>query len=268
MSGRVRKAVLPAAGLGTRLYPATRAVPKAMLPVMGRPVIEYIVDEARAAGIERVVIVTGPLGDAIENHFKAPHSDLPAGTVSFARQPRPLGLGHAVWCAREFIDGEPFAVLTADVIMRGEPGGLAQILQTYERVGGNVVSVEECAQDQTGRYGIVAPGDAISEAAFRIDAMVEKPPPGAAPSNLKISGRYILQPRILDLLAQQKPGAGGEIQLTDAMVRLATEQRFFGHRFKGRFFDCGSREGLLAANIAFALEDPLLSQVVRRETGP
>ena len=282
MIEKVRKAIFPAAGLGTRFLPATKSIPKAMLPIIDRPVIEYAVEEARAAGIECFIFVVGPRGRAIEEHFNpakeiacevrnrrhvdasgsnASHMD----TYAFARQPSPLGLGHAIWCARDLLDDEPFAVVTPDVITRGEPGCLTQVLATYYSVGGNVLSVEECRPDQTSRYGIVGVGEPVSDVAFRVTAMVEKPQIGSAPSSFKISGRYILQPRILDHLAKQEAGVGGEIQLTDALIRLAEEQPIFGHRFQGRSFDCGSREGYVAANVAFALDDPQLAEVVRRE---
>ena len=188
-----------------------------------------------------------------------------AGETSFTRQHAPLGLGHAIWCARDLIGDEPFAVLLPDVVLRGEPGGLAQILETYNLVGGNVVGITECRPDQASRYGIVAPGEKISDDAFRIPTMVEKPKAGTAPSNLKLNGRYILQPRIFEHLARHDVGTGGEIQLTDALLRLADEQPLFGRRFHGRSFDCGSKEGFLAANIAFALESAELAPIVLHE---
>lgn len=285
MIKKVRKAVFPAAGLGTRFLPATKAIPKEMLTIIDRPLIQYAVDEARAAGIEQFVFVTGPRGRAIEEHFAVAaelesrlrergrtaalaelNRGLPkTGTTSFARQSDQLGLGHAVWCARDLIDDEPFAVLLPDVVTRGEPGCLAQILETYYLTGGNVVSIGECSPDQTDKYGIVARGERISEAAFRIDALVEKPSPRSAPSNLKLSGRYILQPEIFEHLSGHSLGIGGEIQLTDAMIGLAGEQPIFGHYFRGRSFDCGSKEGFIAANVAFALDDPRLASIVRDE---
>lgn len=285
MIPKVRTAIFPAAGLGTRFLPATRAVPKAMLTVIDRPMIQYAVEEAREAGIERFIFVTAPGNSAIEDHFSPADGlaatlreggrtkaladldrDLPkTGTIHFVRQHAPLGLGHAIWCARDLIDHEPFAVLNPDVITRGWPGCLAEMLETYGRTGGNVVSVAECRPDQTHQYGIVDEGERVSDAAFRIKAMVEKPAVGSAPSNLKISGRYILQQEILTHLSKLEPGVGREIQLTDALVRLADEQPIFGHLFRGRSFDCGSREGFVAANIALALEDDRLAAIVRHE---
>jgi UTP--glucose-1-phosphate uridylyltransferase len=285
MIPNVRTAVFPAAGLGTRFLPATKAVPKAMLTVIDRPMIQYAVEEALEAGIERFIFVTAPGNRAIEDHFSPADGlaatlgergrtkaladldrDLPkTGTTYFVRQPTPLGLGHAIWCARDLIAHEPFAVLNPDVIMRGRPGCLAEMLETYGRMGGNVVSVAECRPDQTHQYGIVDAGERVSDAAFRIKAMVEKPAAGSARSNLKIFGRYILQQEILMHLSQLKPGVGQEIQLTDALVRLADEQPIFGHLFRGRSFDCGSREGFVAANVALALEDDRLAAIVRHE---
>ena len=242
-------------------------------------------DEALAAGIEHCIFVIGPNKSAIEHHFGPATEVEPmlgerrrtqalakpsrglekASEVSFALQDSPLGLGHAIWCARDLIGDEPFAVLNPDVITRGDPGCLAQILETYSVTGGNVVSIEECSPDQTTKYGIVATGKKVSDAAFHIAKMVEKPRPGSAPSNLKISGRYILQPMIFEYLAQHRRGSGGEIQLTDAMIGLGNTQPIFGHRFRGRSFDCGSKEGFIAANVAFALDHPELRPLVLRE---
>ncbi len=268
----IRKAVLPVAGLGTRLLPATKAIPKEMLPVVDRPVIQYVVDEARAAGIEHFIFVTGRNKGAIEDHFDtqfeleatlrdkgrsetiaALDRDLPEpGQISFIRQRAPLGLGHAIWCARDAVGDEPFAVLLPDMISDAEPGFLAQLVAAYEATGGNVIAVEECDPLLTGQYGIVEVGETIGDA-FRITAMVEKPEPRVAPSNLFINGRYILQPSIFPPLAQKERGAGNEIQLTDAMVRLAMSEPFFGLKVEGRTYDCGSKVGYLAANVAFAL---------------
>jgi UTP--glucose-1-phosphate uridylyltransferase len=266
----VRKAVFPVAGLGTRFLPATKATPKEMLTVVDRPVLQYVIDEAREAGIEHCVLVTGRNKATIEDHFDIAYEleatlrdrgktevleelerDLPeAGQISYTRQQSPLGLGHAVWCARAIIGREPFAVLLPDMLMN--PGCLKQMLTAYERYGGNVIAVEECPWDQVGRYGVVGVGEE-DETGFRITAMVEKPKRQEAPSNLYISGRYILQPEIFDLLADQRPGAGGEIQITDAMKRLAERQRFTGFRFRGRTYDCGTKTGFLMANVAYAL---------------
>jgi UTP--glucose-1-phosphate uridylyltransferase len=269
----IRKAVFPVAGLGTRFLPATKAMPKEMLPVVDRPLIQWVVDEAREAGIEHFILVTGRNKAVIEDHFDVQveleatlrergknaeleelHRELPQpGQMSFTRQQSPLGLGHAVWCARDLVGNEPFAVLLPDMIMRGEPGCLAQMVAVYEETGGNVISVEECDPKDTRSYGIVGVGEAVGDNAFKITAMVEKPAPRDAPSNLFINGRYILQPSIFDLLAKQTRGAGGEIQLTDAMKMLSELRPFTGVRFNGRSFDCGSKIGFLTANVAFAL---------------
>ena len=268
----IRKAVFPVAGLGTRFLPATKAMPKEMLTIVDKPVIQYVVDEAREAGIEHLVFVTGRNKAVIEDHFdiqveleqtlkdrgKTAEMEVlnanlpPAGATSFTRQQAPMGLGHAVWCARNIVGREPFALLLPDMLMQGEPGCLSQMLAAYERHGGNVIAVEETTPENVHKYGIVGVGQE-DETGFRIDRMVEKPAPADAPSNLYISGRYILQPEIFDLLENQTTGAGGEIQITDAMITLAEQQRFTGVRFKGNTYDCGSKVGFLAANVAFAL---------------
>jgi len=285
----VRKAVLPVAGLGTRFLPATKAVPKEMLTVVDRPALQHVVEEAREAGIEHFVFVTGRNKSAIEDHFDMAYelddtlkkrgkvqeyeallADLPAaGATSFTRQQAPLGLGHAVWCARDIIGDEPFAVLLPDMItMAGARKSrcLAQCLEAYRRHGGNIIAVEEVAPSETHRYGIVAVG-ADHGHSFEIRAMVEKPPQGSAPSNLIISGRYVLQPEIFQILAKVEKGAGGEIQLTDGMIELAASQPFHGVRFDGRTYDCGSSLGFLTANIAFALDRPDLAAALRKEIG-
>jgi UTP--glucose-1-phosphate uridylyltransferase len=274
MHAPIRKAVFPVAGLGTRFLPATKAMPKEMLTVVDRPLIQYAVEEARAAGIEHFILVTGRNKSVIEDHFDIQVEledalrergradeveklarDLPApGQMSFTRQQVPLGLGHAVWCARELVGNEPFAVLLPDMVMQGEPGCLAQMVAVYNRTGGNVVAVEECDPAETRKYGIVGVGEAMGDKAFRIMSMVEKPDPKSAPSNLYINGRYILQPGIFAHLARQQRGAGNEIQLTDAMIALAKTEPFYGCRFAGRTFDCGSKIGFLAANVALALD--------------
>jgi UTP--glucose-1-phosphate uridylyltransferase len=278
---RIRKAVLPVAGLGTRFLPATKAVPKEMLTVVDRPVVQHVVDDARAAGIEHFVFVTGRGKAIIEDHFDIAYEldrtlqergkakefealarDLPkAGQTSFTRQQAPLGLGHAVWCAREIVGDEPFAVLLPDML---SPGAVGQMLAAYERHGGNVIAVEEVPEDQTHQYGIVSVGETFGDT-FEITGMVEKPPKGTAPSNLIISGRYILQPEIFDVLSDQEKGAGGEIQLTDAMKRLSQSQKFFGMTYKGKTYDTGSKLGFLMANVAYALERDDLAEPFRRE---
>jgi len=275
----IRKAVFPVAGLGTRFLPATKAMPKEMLTVVDRPLIQYVVDEARAAGIEHFIMVTGRNKAVIEDHFDIAYEleatlkargrtaaleelardRAEAGAMSFTRQPEPLGLGHAVWCARDLVGGEPFAVLLPDMIMKGESGCLAQMMAVYNEAGGNVISVEECGPDETASYGIVGIGEAVGSA-FRMTTMVEKPKPADAPSNLYINGRYILQPEIFDILAEGRRGAGNEIQITDAMLRLLETQPFYACPFKGRTFDCGSKLGFLAANVAFALDRPELAE--------
>jgi UTP--glucose-1-phosphate uridylyltransferase len=269
---KIRKAVFPVAGLGTRFLPATKSIPKEMLTVVDRPVIQYVVDEARQAGIEHLIFVTGRNKGVIEDYFdiqvelvgtlsergKQAELDLldslqpRPGTSSFTRQQSPLGLGHAVWCARELVGNEPFALLLPDMIMQAERGCLARMVELYEETGGNVISVEQCDPSETNKYGIVGRGPDVGTG-FRVEGMVEKPAPADAPSTFYISGRYILQPEIFDILATQEKGAGNEIQLTDGMLKLAQKQDFFGYHFTGRTFDCGSKEGFIEANVAFAL---------------
>ena len=277
----IRKAVLPVAGLGTRFLPATKAVPKEMLTVVDRPVVQHVVDEAREAGIEHFIFVTGRGKAVIEDHFdiafELDHTlqergktaayeelkrDLPkAGQTSFTRQQAPLGLGHAVWCAREIVGDEPFAVLLPDMLSRGCMG---QMLKAYEQHGGNVIAVEEVKPEETHQYGIVAVGETFGQT-FEITGMVEKPKQGTAPSNFIISGRYILQPEIFSILERGDKGAGGEIQLTDAMIRLSEQQKFYGMRFDGRTFDTGSKIGFLTANLAYGLERPELAEALKAE---
>ncbi|MCX5480772.1 UTP--glucose-1-phosphate uridylyltransferase GalU [Kaistia geumhonensis] len=274
MNAPIRKAVFPVAGLGTRFLPATKAMPKEMLTVVDRPLIQYAVDEAREAGIEHFIFVTGRNKAVIEDHFDVQYEleatlhgrgktealellakDLPKpGSTSFTRQQVPLGLGHAVWCARELVGNEPFAVLLPDMVMKGEPSCLKQMVDVYRETGGNVLAVNECDPSQTHQYGVVGIGANLSDSAFRINAMVEKPKPEVAPSNLYINGRYILQPQVFDLLSRQEKGAGNEIQLTDAMLKLMERQHFYGCRFSGDVYDCGNKVGFLAANVAFALD--------------
>ncbi|MBA2126795.1 UTP--glucose-1-phosphate uridylyltransferase [Hyphomicrobium methylovorum] len=282
----IRKAVLPVAGLGTRFLPATKAVPKEMLTVVDRPVLQHVVDEARAAGIEHFVFVTGRNKGVIEDHFdnqfeleatlssrgkkkelEALERDLPgAGQTSFTRQQAPLGLGHAVWCAREIIGNEPFALLLPDMIHHGTEPCLAEMIAAYNETGGNLVAVAPVPEDQTHQYGIVGVQDAAAKVS-QITSMVEKPKQGTAPSNLHITGRYILQPEIFGLLENQTHGAGGEIQLTDSMLRLMADasQPFHAVRFDGTIYDCGSKLGFLTANVALALEREDLGADFRRE---
>jgi UTP--glucose-1-phosphate uridylyltransferase len=268
---RIRKAVFPVAGLGTRFLPATKAVPKEMLTVVDRPVIQHVVDEARAAGIEHFVFITGRGKAMIEDHFdhqfeleatlesrgknaelKALLADLPrAGQTSFTRQQAPLGLGHAVWCARDIIGDEPFALLLPDMLHNGNPC-LKDMIEAYNEHGGNHVAVYPVPDSQTHQYGIVGVED-IKAKTSPITKMVEKPAKGTAPSNLSISGRYILQPSIFALLAAQERGAGNEIQLTDSMLKLAEIEKFYAMRFDGKVYDTGMKTGFLAANVAYAL---------------
>ena len=269
---RVRKAVFPVAGLGTRFLPATKAIPKEMLTVVDRPVIDYVVAEAREAGIEHFIFVTGRNKAVIEDHFdlqfelydtleqrgktevleRLKQLQPQPGQTSFTRQQAPLGLGHAVWCAREIVGDEPFALLLPDMIMQAEPGCMKQMVDLYNETGGNIVGVQECDPAEAHKYGIVGRGATVATG-FEITAMVEKPEKGTAPSNFYINGRYILQPEIFAILESQERGAGNEIQLTDGMLKLLDRQAFSGFHFKGRAHDCGSPEGFIEANLAFAL---------------
>ncbi len=280
---RVRKAVLPVAGLGTRVLPGAKNTPKEMLNVVDRPILSYIVAEGRAAGIEHFVFVTGRGKEAIEDYFDH-HIELETqleqkgkteilndllgelakpGEMSFVRQMKPLGLGHAVWCAREVVGDEPFAVMLPDMLMDAEIPALVQTVDAYDKVGGgNLVVVEPCPAGEAHKYGIVAL-DGHKGRLNRMTGMVEKPAPGTEPSNLFISGRYILQPEIFELLGSQKSGAGGEIQLTDAMARLMKSQPFHAYEYEGVTYDCGDKIGLLRANVAFALRRPDLSEAAR-----
>ncbi|MCA3709586.1 MAG: UTP--glucose-1-phosphate uridylyltransferase [Phenylobacterium sp.] len=282
MSGKVRKAVLPVAGLGTRVLPAAKVTPKEMLNVVDRPILSYIIEEGRAAGIEHFVFVTGRGKGAIEDYFDH-HVELEAqleakgkldvladirrdlpkpGEMSFVRQMAPLGLGHAVWCARDIIGDEPFAVMLPDSPMMAEPGALAQAIAAFEQVGGNIVVVEPAPEGQAHKYGIVAL-EGQKGRLNRMTGMVEKPAPGTEPSNLFISGRYVLQPEIFDRLAKHQKGAGGEIQLTDAMADLMADQPFYALEYDGTTYDCGYKLGLLRANVAYALKRPDLAEGAR-----
>ena len=269
----LRKAVLPVAGFGTRVLPATKSIPKEMLPVFDRPAIQYVVDEALAAGIEHIVFVTGRNKGAIEDYFDRAYElevtlrekgktdalkDLESsvktpGAMSFVRQQAALGLGHAVWCARDIVGDEPFAVMLPDMLMMATPSCLAQMVQHYNRVGGNIIAVEPT--DTPERYGIVTP-ESREGRLVKMKGMVEKPKREDAPSNLFISGRYILQPEIFALLESQKPGAGNEIQLTDSMARLMANQPFYALEYEGTTYDCGDKVGYLRASAAYALANP------------
>jgi len=276
---RVRTAVFPVGGLGTRFLPATKVIPKEMLPVVDKPLIQYAVEEALSAGIEQLVFVTARGKQSIEDHFDLAYelrallrergkddrltelrtTELTPGRIVHVRQQEALGLGHAVWCARSVVGNEPFAVLLPDDLVMSHTPVLAQMCAAYEGVGGNMIAVEQVPADQTGRYGIVTPG-ARRGALTEVVGLVEKPDPSVAPSRLAVIGRYILQPEVMDLLGEGKRGSGGEIQLTDAMAGLIGRQPFNGLAFEGRRFDCGDKAGHLMANIAFGL--------VRDDVGP
>jgi UTP--glucose-1-phosphate uridylyltransferase len=280
---RVRKAVLPVAGLGTRVLPGAKTTPKNLLNVVDRPILSYIVEEARAAGIEHFVFIVGRGQGAIEDYFdRMPEIEdaleakgkteiladvrrdvLEPGQMSFIRQMSPLGLGHAVWCARDVIGDEPFAVMLPDMLMAAEPAALAQAVAAYDKVGGNIVVVEPAPEGEAHKYGIVAL-DGQDGRLNRMTGMVEKPAPGTEPSNLFISGRYILQPDIFEVLETQERGAGGEIQLTDGMANLMKRQDFHALEYEGTTYDCGDKIGLLRANVAFALRRPELADAARQ----
>ena len=272
---KVRKAVFPVAGLGTRFLPATKSIPKEMLTVVDKPVIQYVVDEAREAGIEHFIFVTGRNKGVIEDHFdlqfelydtlaqrgkdeqlaRLQRLQPGPGQTSFTRQQVPLGLGHAVWCARDLVGDEPFALLLPDMIMQSDKSCLKDMVELYGETGSNIIAVQECDPAEAHKYGIVGRGKDV-HTGFAITGMVEKPKAGTAPSNLYINGRYILQPEIFAVLEGQERGAGNEIQLTDAMLKLEKQQPFFGYHYQGRTFDCGSPEGFIEANVAFALWRP------------
>ncbi len=276
----IRKAVFPVGGLGTRFLPATKAMPKEMLPVVDRPLIQYAVDEALEAGIEQMIFVTGRGKSAIEDHFDIAYelettmvargksldllhqTRLEPGAVAYVRQQEPMGLGHAVWCARHIVGDEPFAVLLADDFMVGEPGCLKQMIDAYARTGGNLLCAQEVPHDQTHMYGVITPGTRDG-ALTEVKGLVEKPAPGTAPSNLSVIGRYILQPEVMRVLETQGKGAGGEIQLTDAMAQMIGQQPFHGVTFAGRRYDCGDKAGYVQANLAVALARPDMGEVVR-----
>ncbi len=276
----LRKAVFPVAGLGTRFLPATKSMPKEMLTVVDKPLIQYAVEEALEAGIEQIIFVTGRGKGALEDHFdisyeleatmKARGKSLDAishirmkpGSPVYVRQQEPLGLGHAVWCAREIVGDEPFAVLLPDELMVGKPGFMKQMVEAYNRVGGNVIGALEVADSETDKYGIISPG-AIDGRLTEVKALVEKPKQGSAPSNLMIPGRYILQPDVMRILETQEKGAGGEIQLTDAMAQLIGDQPFHGFTFDGQRYDCGDKAGYIQANLAIALSRADIGPAVR-----
>ncbi|NHO31081.1 UTP--glucose-1-phosphate uridylyltransferase GalU [Acetobacter fallax] len=282
MTKPLRKAVLPVAGLGTRFLPATKAMPKEMLPVVDRPLIQYAVDEARAAGIEEICLITGRGKDSLIDYFDVAFeleytlrernkvealkalepSSIEAGSLIAVRQQEPLGLGHAIWCARSFIGDDPFAILLPDDIVQSGVPCLKQLADAYYETGGSVVAVEEVPREHTNRYGILKPGKDDGKL-VEITGLVEKPKPEDAPSNLSIIGRYVLTPEIMPFLALLEKGAGGEVQLTDAMAKTIGKTPFHGLRYEGKRFDCGNKIGFLEAQIAFALERPELADDVR-----
>ena len=278
---KLRKAVFPVGGLGTRFLPATKAMPKEMLTVVDKPLIQYAVDEAREAGIEQMIFVTGRGKSALEDHFDISYElettmmdrgkalDAIEGTrfrpgeVIYVRQQEPIGLGHAIWCARHIVGDEPFAIFLPDELMVGQPGCMKQMVEAYNEVGGNIVCALEVAPEETRKYGIISPG-AVNGKLTEVLGLIEKPAPGTAPSNLMIPGRYILQPEVMRVLETQARGAGNEIQLTDAMAQMIGTQPFHGFTFEGRRFDCGDKAGFITANIALALDRPDIGPVVRQ----
>lgn len=285
MFPRIRKAIIPAAGFGSRMLPATKSIPKELLTIVDRPIIDYIVEEAFGAGIEHVVIVTSRMKGAIEDHFDhgfeldvslraSGKHDLadrirsmtpPVGSISFVRQQEPRGLGHAIWSARHVIGDEPFAVLLPDMLMRGTPSCLSSMTALYDQYGGNVIAVERCRPEEAHKFGIVSlkvTGDGPV-----VTGLVEKPAPGTAPTNLFISGRYVLDPRVFSLLENQAPGAGGEVQLTDALVALMSEQTIRPFEFLGRTYDCGSPAGFVAANVGVARERSDIARALGEQFG-
>jgi len=277
----IKTAVFPVAGLGTRFLPATKAIPKELLPIIDRPLIQYAVDEAREAGIEQMVFVTGRGKTAIVENFDIAFElettmaergkDLSAleatrftpGNLITVRQQVPLGLGHAIWCARAIVGEDPFAILLPDELMIGEPGCIRQMVEAYEEVGGNLISVLEVPREEVSSYGVIDPGETVG-ALTEVRGLVEKPPVDRAPSNKIISGRYILQPEVMRTLEKQEKGAGGEIQLTDAMARMIGTQPFHAVTFEGKRYDCGSKTGFVEATLALALEREDMGAEIRR----
>ncbi|RRQ52909.1 UTP--glucose-1-phosphate uridylyltransferase GalU [Sphingorhabdus wooponensis] len=276
----VRKAIFPVAGLGTRFLPATKAIPKEMLPIVDSPLIQYAVDEAREAGIEQMIFVTGRGKSVIEDHFDIAfeleqtmtvrgkdisvlaNTRLSPGNCVYVRQQEPLGLGHAIWCARDIIGDEPFAIFLPDEFMHGSPGCMKQMVDAYHQIGGNVISVLEVPRNDVSSYGVIAPG-ATNGAVTEVLGLVEKPKVENAPSNLIVSGRYILQPEVMRILEGQEKGAGGEIQLTDAMAQMIGQQPFNAVTFSGNRYDCGSKVGYIEANLALALQRPDMAEQIR-----
>lgn len=280
----IRKAIFPVAGLGTRFLPATKAMPKEMLPINDRPLIQHVYEEARDAGIEEFIFVTGRQKEMLEEHFdyqpeliqtlesrgkddmikKVRDCEMPAGKLFLTRQPRPLGLGHAIWCAKKLISDEPFAILLPDVLMKGKTGCLAQMVETYNEVGGNIIALEDVPKAEVNKYGIISPDGPVDGDVIAVKELVEKPAIEEAPSTLSVVGRYILQPEVFEPLGAFERGAGNEIQLTDAMAKLIGHQPFNGVRFDGKSYDCGSRLGFIEANIAYGLADENIGDDVRK----
>ena len=276
----IRKAVFPVAGMGTRFLPATKVMPKELFPIVDRPLLQYAVDEALEAGIEQMIFVNGRGKGMIEDHFDMAYelertmadrskdrtvlegTRLRPGDCVFVRQQEPLGLGHAIWCARDIIGDEPFAIFLPDEFMVGSPGCMTQMVSAYDKLGGNIVCALEIPIEDTPSYGVIDPGKRdgpITE----VKGLVEKPAAGTAPSNLILTGRYILQPEVMRILETQEAGAGGEIQLTDAMAQMIGKQPFHGMTFGGKRYDCGSKQGYVEANLAMALADPEIGSDVR-----
>jgi UTP--glucose-1-phosphate uridylyltransferase len=280
MANRVRKAVFPVAGLGTRLLPASKSIPKEMITIVDRPLIQYAVDEAREAGIEQMIFVTGRGKSALVDYFdhafelettmREKGKNLDAlelsnarfGEIVSVRQQQPLGLGHAVWCARDIVGDEPFAVLLPDDLMAGKPGALRQMIDAWARVGGNLVATEEVPAEKTKSYGIITPGESDGDLT-EVRGLVEKPDPSVAPSRLGVIGRYILQPQVMGVLDEQERGAGGEIQLTDAMAKLIGKQPFHALKVNAVRHDCGDKAGFVIANLALGLERDDVGPIVR-----
>lgn len=282
MSKPVKKIVFPVAGLGTRFLPATKAIPKEMLPVVDKPLIQYAVEEALEAGIDQIMLVTGRNKQVMEDHFDhafelekilqekgkqealeiSRSMLLPEGSIQYVRQMRPLGLGHAIWCARHFVNGSPFAVALPDDLIKGKPGALKQMVEAYSQIGGNIVATMDVPLEDTSKYGVITPGT-HSGNLTEVKGLVEKPNPDDAPSTKAVVGRYILQPEVMQHLASKHVGAGGEIQLTDAMAKLIGEQPFHALDFEGQRFDCGSKIGWLTANLSLAAEDAEMADRIK-----
>jgi len=276
----IRKAVFPVAGMGTRFLPASKVVPKELFPVVDRPLLQYAVDEALEAGVEQMIFVTGRGKGMIEDHFDIAYelertmgdrgksaaaldgTRLTPGNCVFVRQQEPLGLGHAIWCARDIVGDEPFAIFLPDEFMVGSPGCMKQMVSAYDRLGGNIVCALEIPIEDTPSYGVIDPGQRDGPI-VEVKGLVEKPAPGTAPSNLILPGRYILQPEVMRILASQEAGAGGEIQLTDAMAQMIGKQAFHGMIFDGERYDCGSKSGYVEANLALALAHPEIGEEIR-----